>query len=91
MFKSLFNYIAGNNSKGLLDIFQTKKSILNLVFINLGTKIPMTVPVSRKNIDIDEESLEMEMSFYLNVEEPPEPKNPNLYISKREEISVYTR
>ena len=60
-------------------------------FINLGTKIPMTVPVSRKNIDIDEESLEMEMSFYLNVEEPPEPKNPNLYISKREEISVYTR
>ena len=54
----------------------------------------MTVPVSMDNIVIDEETIEKEMSFYVdskNQENPPKPNNPALYISTRPEMTVYTR
>ena len=54
----------------------------------------MTVPVSMDNVIIDEETMEKEMSFYIdakNQENPPKPNNPALYISTRPEMTVYTR
>ena len=59
-----------------------------------GAKIPMTVPVSMLNKPIDEETKEMEMSFYLDAKQqdnPPKPNNPALYITNRPELTVYTR
>ena len=57
-------------------------------------KIPMTVPVSMDNVRLNEDTMEMEMSFYIdakNQENPPKPNNPALYISTRPEMTVYTR
>jgi hypothetical protein len=57
-------------------------------------KIPMTVPVSMDNVRLNEDTMEMEMSFYIdakNQEDPPKPNNPALYISTRPEMTVYTR
>ena len=54
----------------------------------------MTVPVSMLNKQLDEENMEQEMSFYVDAkhqEDPPSPNNPNLYITTRPEMSVYTR
>ena len=54
----------------------------------------MTVPVSMLNKQIDEETMEQEMSFYVDAkhqENPPKPNNPKLYITTRSEMSVYTR
>ena len=57
-------------------------------------KIPMTVPVSMDNVRLNEDTMEMEMSFYIdakNQDDPPKPNNPALYISTRPEMTVYTR
>ena len=54
----------------------------------------MTVPVSMLNKQVDEETMEQEMSFYVDAnhqENPPKPNNPNLYITTRPELTVYTR
>ena len=54
----------------------------------------MTVPVSMDNVRLNEDTMEMEMSFYIdakNQENPPKPNNPALYISTRPEMTVYTR
>ena len=54
----------------------------------------MTVPVSMLNKHLDEENMEQEMSFYVDAkhqDSPPEPNNPNLYITTRPELTVYTR
>ena len=43
---------------------------------------------------LDDETKEMEMSFYLDAkqqENPPKPNNPALYITTRPELTVYTR
>lgn len=59
-----------------------------------AAKIPMTVPVSMLNKDLDEETVEQEMSFYVDEkhqENPPKPNNPNVYITTRPELTVYTR
>ena len=59
-----------------------------------AAKIPMTVPVSMLNKQLDEETMEQEMSFYVDAnhqENPPKPNNPNLYITTRPELTVYTR
>jgi len=57
-------------------------------------KIPMTVPVSMDMVRIDENTIEKEMSFFIDKnhqENPPKPNNPALYISTRPEMTIYTR
>ena len=54
----------------------------------------MTVPVSMLCKEIDEDTMEKEMSFFVdakNQENPPKPNNPNLYITNRPQMTVYTR
>jgi len=82
----------------------TEKKAQNDMFMSLfnyitgknetAAKIPMTVPVSMLNKQVDEETMEQEMSFYVDAkhqENPPKPNNPNLYITNRPEMTVYTR
>ena len=50
--------------------------------------------MSMLNKQVDEETMEQEMSFYVDTkhqENPPKPNNPNLYITNRPEMTVYTR
>jgi len=81
-----------------------EKKVQNEMFMSLfnyitgknetAAKIPMTVPVSMLNKQVDEETMEQEMSFYVDAkhqENPPKPNNPKLYITTRSEMSVYTR
>ena len=57
-------------------------------------KIMMTFPVSVKLHQIDENTFEQEMGFYLDEKHqtnPPEPTNPAVYLVKRPSMKVYTR
>ncbi len=54
----------------------------------------MTVPVSMRNQMMDDDTMEQEMCFYIDSkhqEDPPKPNNPDVYVSTRPELVVYTR
>merc|ERR1711994_992613 len=87
------SYKTNTEKKAQDDMFM---SLFNYITGKNATsaKIPMTVPVSMLNKQVDEETMEQEMSFYVDTkhqDDPPKPNNPSLYITTRSELSVYTR